>query len=272
MVGGRLITIGLLSSIIISAAILIYVFVVVPLRLSKVTYGVSVETVKGGLVYLPPPHKVTTVSVEEAILQRRSIRDYTNEPIKLDYLSMILWAAYGITDPSWGFRASPSAGATYPLEIYVVVGKRGVVLSNGSYLEAGVYRYDYNRHVLILVKEGEFKEQLYEAALNQRWVLNAPVNIVICAVYERTTRVYGERGVRYVHMEVGHVGENIYLMATALGLGTVAVGAFYDDKVAQIIGTGCEAPLYIMPIGVPAEHRKVGFTDIANYIIKARGG
>jgi len=222
--------------------------------------------VVGEEVLLPLPKKTTSVTVEEAILLRRSIRDYTRDPITIEQLSMVLWAAQGITDARRRFRAAPSAGATYPLEIYVVVGEKGVVLENNSYLKPGVYKYNVYRHSLVLVKEGDYREELSKAALNQRWVREAPVSIVICAVYERTTSRYGERGIRYVHIEVGHVGQNIYLMATALGLGTVAVGAFYDDQVARIVGAKPEEhPLYIMPIGVPAKPPKTSFEEINNF-------
>lgn len=228
--------------------------------------------VMGKELLLPLPRKMTAVVVEEAILLRRSIRDYTNDPITIEQLSMILWAAQGITNTKWRFRAAPSAGATYPLEIYVVVGENSVLVENNTFLKAGVYKYDVYRHSLVLIKEGDYREELSRAALNQRWVREAPVNIVICAVYERTTNYYGERGVRYVHIEVGHVGQNIYLMATALGLGTVAVGAFYDSHVARIISAKPEEhPLYIMPIGVPVKPYVTSFEEINSFYKAMRG-
>jgi SagB-type dehydrogenase family enzyme len=149
---------------------------------------------------------------------------------------MLLWAAYGVNDVRWGFKTTPSAGATYPLEIYVVIGERGVALNETHYLEAGVYKYDPYTHSLKPVKLGDVRKELQEAALGQECVGKAPVSIVIAAVFERTTRIYGERGrLRYVPMEVGHAGQNIYLMVTALELGTVVVGAFYDDQVSSVI-------------------------------------
>ncbi|HID17861.1 TPA: SagB/ThcOx family dehydrogenase [Candidatus Bathyarchaeota archaeon] len=185
------------------------------------------------------------MSVEEAIAKRRSIRRYSKEPLTLQELARILWAAQGITDPKTGFRAAPSAGATYPLEVYVALGDGGV-----AGLEAGIYRYDSLRHKLELCIKGDYRGELASAALEQSWVRSAPVDIVIAAVYERTTRRYGNRGIRYVHMEVGHVGENIYLQATALGLGTVVVGAFDDARVQKILKLPKDQkPLYIIPIG-----------------------
>ncbi len=211
------------------------------------------QVVKGNIVYLPLPRIRGNMSLEEAIAYRRSIREYKNQPLTLFQLSQILWAAQGLTETKWKFRASPSAGATYPLEVYVVVGKNGV-----EGLKAGIYVYDPFTHTLRLIKEGDVREELYEACLRQQWVRDAPVNIVVVAEYERTTKVYGERGIRYVHMEVGHVGQNIYLEATALGLGTVAVGAFYDDMVREIIGLPTNKhPLYVMPIGVPVKPYRI---------------
>lgn len=217
-----------------------------------------------GEVLLVVPTQRTRVSVEEALLNRKSMRSWRPSPIDIEDLSMILWAAYGLVEniDGWLRRTSPSAGATYPMEIYVVVGERSVSTRTG-FLEAGVYKYDPVRHSLRLVKRGDLREDLYTASLDQEWVRDAPVSIVICAVYKRTTRVYGERGYRYVYMEAGHIGQNIYLMATALGLGTVAVGAFYDDAVARVLGVSREEePIYIFPVGVPVERFINSFREL----------
>lgn len=146
---------------------------------------------------------------------------------------------------SKGYRSAPSAGATYPFKVYVVVGNVGG-------LEPGIYHYDPSTHSLSIIKAGDFRAELQSAALDQEWVGDAPVDIILVAFYERTANVYGERGIRYVHMEAGHIGQNLYLQATALGLGTVAVGAFHDDRVAAILETE-GAPLYIFPVGVPVD-------------------
>ncbi len=197
----------------------------------------------GGVIRLPAPSLTGEVSVEEAIASRRSIRSYVDSPITLQELSQLLWAAQGITDPVRGFRSAPSAGATYPLTVFAVVREGGVLG-----LESGVYEYLPEPHGLRLVRRGDFSEELAEAALGQAWVREAPVCLVIAADYSRTTEAYGERGVRYVHMEAGHVGENIYLQATAMGFGTVAVGAFHDDEVAEILQVRL-SPLYVFPVG-----------------------
>ncbi len=193
---------------------------------------------------LPEPAYKSSVSIEEAILLRRSIRDYKPEPITLNQLSQILWAAQGITERSKGFRSAPSAGATYPLEIYVVIKEGGV-----EELPAGIYHYLPNSHEIELTKTGDYSRALMKAALDQRWVGEAALNLVINAVYKRTTRIYGDRGMRYVHMEVGHVGQNVYLQCISLNLACVVIGAFYDEEVKQIV-SGVGDPLYIIPIGV----------------------
>ncbi|ASJ02671.1 nitroreductase [Thermococcus profundus] len=197
-------------------------------------------TASGEEIALPKPRFKGEMIVEEAILRRRSMRDYLPEPLKLEELSQLLWAAQGITSPD-GKRAAPSAGATYPFEVFVVAG-------NVEGLEPGIYKYNPQRHSLMFIKRGDYRDDLERAALDQDWVGNAAVDIVLVAFYGRATEVYGERGVRYVHMEAGHIGENIYLQATALGLGTVAVGAFDDERVSEILGTEGR-PLYIFPVG-----------------------
>ena len=199
-------------------------------------------------IKLPEPKVKGFISVEEALAKRRSRRRFKREPISLEQLSQLLWAAQGITDKGRGFRTAPSAGATFPLEIYVVVKAKGI-----EKLEPGIYKYSPANHTLRLIRNGDFSYDLYSACLDQPWVLEAPVNIIITAVYRRTTSIYGRRGAeRYVPMEAGHVGQNIYLQAEALGLGTVAIGAFYDERVHEIIGSPKgEIPLYVFPIGKP---------------------
>ncbi|MFQ6125040.1 MAG: SagB/ThcOx family dehydrogenase [Candidatus Heimdallarchaeota archaeon] len=198
-------------------------------------------------VKLPSPKLKGELSVEEAIARRRSRRDYLNEPIKLEELSNLLWAAQGITEPVNKFRTAPSAGATYPLEVYVVIRKGGV-----EELSEGLYHYNLYEHVLEKYIEGDLSEELSSAAVSQEWVRKASINIILTAIYERTTERYGERGKQYVHMEVGHVGENIYLQAESLELGAVVIGAFYDDWIQRLLKLpGKEKPLYIISVGRP---------------------
>lgn len=196
---------------------------------------------KGDAITLPKPSHSSAVSVEETLQKRRSIRRYKDEQLTLAEVSQLLWAAQGIT-ASWGGRTAPSAGALYPMEIYLVAGKV-------EGLEAGVYRYNPKEHVITKQREGDARQKVSDAALGQEVIRDAPISLILAAVYERTTRKYGQRGIRYVHIEVGHVGQNIYLQAETLGLGTVMVGAFYDQKVKDILGLDNEEPLGIMPVG-----------------------
>lgn len=204
-------------------------------------------------IKLPSPQLKGEVSLEEAIAKRRSVRRYRQEPLDLCQLSQILWAAQGLTGTR-GSRAAPSAGATYPLEILVLVGRQGVIAGKATHtpevLPAGLYRYEANSHSLSLHKPADLRPHLARAALNQEFLLEAPVDIVICALYHRTCHRYGQRGERYVHIEAGHVAENIHLQAVALGLATVEVGAFHDEDVRKTLGVEEEVkPLYIMPLG-----------------------
>lgn len=195
---------------------------------------------------LPPPSQRGVMSVEESIARRRSVRRYKGEPLSLSQLSQVLWSAQGITDAE-GLRAAPSAGATYPIEVYVLVGQGGV-----EGLDEGLYHYNVENHSLHRYKEGDFRQQLSIAALDQEFIVQAPVDIVICALYERTAWQYGRRAERYVHMEAGHVGGNIHLQAVALGLAVVMVGAFSDEDVSRVMDLEREVrPLYIIPLGKP---------------------
>ncbi|MEM3832007.1 MAG: SagB/ThcOx family dehydrogenase [Thermoprotei archaeon] len=235
------------------------------------TYYVSRKIENTNKIILPFPTLIGMMSVEEALASRRSIREYTGDPVPLEKLSQILWAAYGISEVRWGLRTAPSAGACYPLEIYVMVSSNGVI-SDDEYIAAGIYHYNVQTHALELIRPGDFREDLYKAALEQEWVRKAPISIVITAIYERTTQRYGERGrIRYVHMDLGHVGQNIYLQATALSLGTVAIGAFHDDDVRKIIGLPeYEEPLYIMPLGVPLWRHRLSQEELKNFYSKHR--
>lgn len=195
-------------------------------------------------ISLPSPVLDGKVSVERAIAQRRSRRSFTPPSLTQQEVSQLLWSAQGVTSKRNELRASPSAGATFPIEIYGVIRKvEGV--------SPGVYYYTHRDHSLLLHREGDLKDELAGAALGQEFIKEAPFSIVIAADYMRTTRIYGQdRGRRYVLIEVGHVGENLYLQAEALNLGTVAIGAFIDVEVKRVLNLPENlAPLYIMPFG-----------------------
>jgi SagB-type dehydrogenase family enzyme len=194
------------------------------------------------VLYLPEPSYLSAISIEQALLQRRSIRSYQDIPLDIKELSQLLWAAQGITAPP-GYRTAPSAGALYPLELYVVCGEV-------AGLPAGVYKYLPVEHGLVLTIDGDRRVSLSQAALGQDAISQAPVVIVITAVFERTKIKYGERGVQYVHMEVGSVAQNVYLQAESLNLGTVFIGAFQDEQVEAVLDLPeTEIPLALLPVG-----------------------
>lgn len=189
-------------------------------------------------IKLPKPKEKGLISVEETLNKRRSVRDYKKGHLSLEQVSQLLWAASG---KNLYRRTAPSAGATYPLETYLVVGEV-------ERLEPGIYHYSSSSHSLEKIKDQDIRNKLSQDALGQRMIEKAPINIIIAADYGRTTGHYGQRGIRYVHMEVGHVGQNISLQANALSLGTVMIGAFEDKQVKEVLGIK-EEPLYIIPVG-----------------------
>ena len=196
------------------------------------------------IIKLPGPALKGELSLEETLEKRRSIRGFSDEALALGEISQLLWAAQGITDKG-GFRTAPSAGALYPLELYLVS-------RNVDGLAPGVYSYTPWQHKLIKVGDKEVFAELTEKALMQSWAKSSAAMIVISAVYERTTVKYGQRGIRYVHMEVGCAAQNIYLQATSLNLGTTFIGAFDDEKVKSILNLATdEQPLSVMPVGRP---------------------
>jgi SagB-type dehydrogenase family enzyme len=202
-------------------------------------------------VNLPPPARDGALSVEKALAERRSVREYSDEPLGLAEVSQLLWAAYGVTRPlparpdlSGGFKTAPSAGALYPLELYLVAGAV-------TGFEPGMYRYRPGHHDLILALAGDRRQWLCQAALGQTMVRDAPASLVYSAVFSRNTGKYGERGRRrYVCMDLGHSAENVYLQCGSLGLGTCGIAAFHDDAVRLVTRLPeNEEPLYIMPVG-----------------------
>jgi len=193
-------------------------------------------------VTLPAPQFDSRTSIEESLLERRSVRQYRDKELTMGELSQLLWAAQGVTS-SRGYRTAPSAGALYPLEIYITVGKV-------SDLSPGIYKYEPDEHKLLKICDGDKRINLWRAALEQSPIRNAPVVLVFCAIYERTTRKYRKRGLRYVHMEVGHAAQNVCLQAVSLGLDTVVIGAFNDKEVKRVLNLEAdEWPLCIMPAG-----------------------
>ena len=192
---------------------------------------------------LPEPNYESKTSVEKALLERRSVRAYNDESLGLNEVSQLLWAAQGITDPGGRYRTAPSAGALYPLEVYLII-------SRVESMTQGLYKYKPHLHEIVKIMEGSVKDELAAAALGQSCIRKSAIVIVFSAVYERTTQKYGERGIRYVHMEAGHAAQNVYLQAVSLNLSMVTVGAFRDDEVKKVLNMpDKEQPLYILPVG-----------------------
>lgn len=188
------------------------------------------------VINLPAYVQKGKMSLEEALKKRESVRSFSSRPLTKKELSQLLWAAQGMTR-SWGGRVAPSAGALFPLEIYVV-------------LKEGVFHYFPQKHSLVRTLEHDFRDVLAQAALGQQCLREAPAIFVIAAVYERTAQKYGNRAERYVQMEAGHAGQNLLLQATALGLGAAPVGAFQDEQVRQILHLPVNhEPLYLIPVG-----------------------
>lgn len=184
-------------------------------------------------IELPSEFTYRGLTVEEAIETRRSIRDFIREPMSLDQVSGLLHYAGGITGRSRvsdrAFRASPSAGALYPIEIYPII-------NNVEGLEKGIYHYSVQNHSLELIKKGNYALDLIQQAIGQEMVGQANLTLVMTAIFGRTTWKYGDRGYRYIYMEAGHIAENVYLAATSMGLGACVVGAFFDDGINELIG------------------------------------
>jgi SagB-type dehydrogenase family enzyme len=189
---------------------------------------------------LPPPSLVGEKSLEEVIASRRSLREFTDQALSWSNISQLLWSAQGLTDPG-GLRTAPSAGALYPLEMYVA-------------LPDGAYHYLPHGHAMERVSERDLRQDLWQAGLRQDALRQASAIFVIAAVYERTEAKYGERAERYVHLEAGHAAQNMLLQAVALELGAVPIGAFSDDLVQAALGLPADhRPLYLIPVGHPLE-------------------
>ena len=199
------------------------------------------DLIQDGRISLPTPRYEGRTSLERHLFNRRSVREFKNRPLSLAELSQLLWAAQGITHRG-GYRTAPSAGALYPLDLYVLAG-------NVSGLSSGLYRYSPRKHGLVNITSEDKRLRLRLAAFDQPPVSEAGIVLVFCGVYKRTTWKYGQRGIRYVHMEAGHAAQNVYLQAASLQLGTVVLGAFDDMKVRDVLGLKEEEPLYLMPVG-----------------------
>lgn len=201
---------------------------------------------KSNMIQLPSPILKGTISVEEAVNARRTRRDFSDQPLTLEEWGQILWAAQGITsDGNIKKRTAPSAGALYPMELYLILGKG---LSNS--LSAGIFHYVPTKHALEQISDKNFAKGVAEASLHQSWMAEAPGMILITAEYSRITGKYGKRGIRYAHIEAGHVAQNCLLQAESLNLNVGIVGAFQDQELMDLLPIPKEhEPILILPIG-----------------------
>ncbi len=223
---------------------LFLVIIIIGIRKDEIfDNNISVKNNDSFYIDLPKPTLKGEISVEEAIFKRRSIRNYKDTSLTLEEVSQLLWSAQGFTSFEPERRVSPSAGALYPLEVYLVV-------ENVEGIEKGVYRYLPKTHKIVNVVKGSVSKLLAESAFGQSFISKAPVSMVFSGVFSRTTIKYGERGVLYVYMEAGHAAQNVYLQSESLKLGIVVVAAFNEREIKEILNMPKEeTPLYIIPVG-----------------------
>ncbi len=204
------------------------------------------KTFPGAKTIKLPPAELGGVTVARAIQRRRSVRNYSGRPMTLQQLSQLAWTTQGVTGRIYDkpLRTAPSAGALYPFEVYVIV-------NNVSGLDQGIYHYGVREHHLEQVKIGDFRSRITEAGLDQDMLGEANVTFALSAIFDRCRHKYGERGFRYTYIEAGHISQNIYLQATSMGLGSVAVGAFLDQEIDQLLGLDGrdEAAIYLHAVG-----------------------
>lgn len=234
--------------IIVLLSIFLVVYLAYPLLLK--TGGGNQSRVVLGTYNLPEVQISGGMSVDQAIQSRRSVRSFSSTPLTLQDVSQLLWAAQGITDSERSYRSTPSAGHVFPMEVYLVVSDSGV-----KDLEAGIYHYNPYNNTLEKIVEGDQTSNLSMAAHGQKWVDQAPVSLVVTGNYQKMKDKYPDKNLstRFVDIEAGHIGENIYLEAVSRGLGTVAIGSFYDDQMISLLKLPSnETPIYIFPVGYQA--------------------
>ena len=199
-------------------------------------------------VELPSFDPSRAMSLNQALKQRKSIREFQPKSISKGQLSYLLWASTGIQriDDGYEFRTVPSAGALYPIETYVIA-------NNVRTLEAGLYHYSIRNHQLEQIRQGDMRHQIAGAALGQGMCATAAVVFVWSAIFERCKWKYGQRGYRYIYLDAGHIAENLALAAVSLNLGSCEIGALYDDQANAIVGVnGIEESVICMAVvGIP---------------------
>ena len=223
--------------------IFILVFLIIPgCGNSDKNTAAGSAPISSEIIKLPEPRYDSEISLEESLLNRRSIRSYTDEPVTLQEVSQLLWAAQGITDAS-GHRTAPSAVALYPLSLYLVAG-------NVQEIVDGVYIYQPEDHTIKRLMDGDIRDELSTAAMGQASVRQGAISFVITVDYGKMTARFGEKGERFGTLEAGHAAQNLCLQATALNLGLVTAGAIYDDQVADVLDLPENlTPVYVIPVG-----------------------
>jgi SagB-type dehydrogenase family enzyme len=202
------------------------------------------------VVRLPPAPPPGGPAFETVIASRRSVREYGDRTVSLEELSRLLQHSIGITDrrdPTYHFRSVPSSGALYPVELYLAV-------FNVAGLEPGIYHYRLEEHAVELLRRGDFRRDLFQIAVSQEMVLRSALVVVLTGIFTRVQWKYVDRSYRYIMLEGGHVGQNVYLEATALGLGACGIGAFLDDRMNELLAVDGrdEATIYLLSVGAPA--------------------
>ncbi len=199
-------------------------------------------------IQLPLKTEIETLRLKEALIKRKSIRHYAPNALNIEQLSFLLWASSGIhrVDRGYAFRTAPSAGALYPIETYVIVNRI-------SSLPPGIYHYSVKQHCLEVLREGDFRNEITNAALGQKLCSDAAAVFVWTAIFQRSKWKYEQRAYRYVYLDAGHIGGNLALAATGIGLGSCQIGALFDDEVNQIIGVDGveESVVYMSVMGKP---------------------
>ncbi len=210
--------------------------------------GVYKEYPEKRTIQLPIKFATSTFSLVEALRKRRSIRSFSSRPVSIADLSFLLWASTGVQrkEGDYEFRTSPSAGALYPIETYVIA-------SSVKDVEEGLYHYNIRLHALEELRNQSPAKAMANAALEQRMLVEAPVVIVWTAIFERSKWKYGQRAYRYVYLDAGHIAQNLALSAVSLGLGSCQIGAFFDDEINEILRVDGidESVIYLSVVGHP---------------------
>lgn len=213
-----------------------------------IAMSASTNQEKSDVITLPQPHTDGGMSIEKALLERRSVRSFTNEPVTLEEVSQLCWAAQGVTDEK-GHRTSPSAMASYPLEVYLLA-------ANVTGLPAGVYHYSPQGHNLTVVSEGNRIPDLFGASAGGKedWRKSAPAVFIVTGVFERINRIPGEDLSRFVHVEAGTASENLLLEVVSLGLGATYTAGFDANMTREVLAPSSdETPIAVLPVGHKAE-------------------